>query len=149
MAVARRSRTVAASPEALWRVVGDPANLARWWPRVERIEGARRGEFTQVMRSKKGRLVRADFHVAESQRTKLLRWAQDVEGTPFGRFLTLNETSVALSAADGGGTRVTLESRQQLKGLSRMGGGGFMLKRATKKSFVEALDALEELVEAQ
>jgi uncharacterized protein YndB with AHSA1/START domain len=146
MPTARRSRTLAADPEAIWRIVGDPSHLARWWPRVERIEGARRGAFTQVMRTKKGRSVRADFHVAESERARLLRWAQDVEGTPFERFLAFNETSVLLESAGDGATKVTLESRQKLKGLSRMGGGGFMLKRATRKSFDEALDALEALV---
>ncbi len=145
MPTTRRSRTVAADPETLWRIVGDPAHLARWWPRVDRVEGARRGDFTQVMRTKKGRNVRADFHVAESDGPRLVRWVQDVEGTPFERFLALNETSVALDPRDGG-THVTLEARQKLKGLSRLGGGGFMLKRATRKALDEALDGLERLV---
>ena len=146
MPTARRSRVLSASPEAVWRVVGDPSHLARWWPRVERIEGARRGAFTQVMKTKKGRNIRADFHIAESDRARLLRWVQDVEGTPFERFLAFNETSAELERAGDGTTKVTLESRQKLKGISRLGGGGFMLKRATRGQFDDALDRLSELV---
>ena len=144
MPTARRSRTVAADPEAIWRIVGDPSHLSRWWPRVERIEGARRGDFTQVLRTKKGRPVRADFHVAESERPRRLRWVQDVEGTPFERFLALNEMALEL-APEGGGTKVTLSSQQKLRGLSRVG-GGFMLKRATRKQLDEALDGLERIL---
>lgn len=140
-----RSRRIAATPEELWKVVGDPSHLARWWPKVERIEGARRGSFTQALKTKKGRTIRADFHIVDSQRPKLHVWTQDIAGTPFERFLTQNETEAALEAA-GDGTEVTLVSRQKLRGLSRVG-GGFMLKRATKKQLDEALDALAGLVE--
>ena len=145
MPVARRSRVLEASPDAIWRVVGDPAHLARWWPRCERVEGAGRGAFTQVMRTTKGRPVRADFHLVESDRPRRVAWAQDIEGTPFERFLTLNETAVELEPRDGDATIVTLTASQKLKGISRIG-GGVMLKRATKKSLGEALDGLEDLL---
>ena len=144
MPVASRSRTISASPEDVWRVVGDPSHLARWWPKVERVEGARRGAFTEVMRTKKGRTIRADFHIVDTDRPRRHVWTQDLPGTPFERFLTLNETEAVMEPVDGG-TRVTLVSRQKLKGLSRIG-GGFMLKRATKKQLDEALTALEGLV---
>ena len=144
MPVVRRSRVVEAPPEAVWRVVGDPSHLARWWPKVERIESIRGGNFTEVMRTKKGRPVRADFHTVESVRGKLHRWAQDLEGTPFERFLALNETAVELTP-EGGGTEVTLVTRQKLRGLSRVG-GGVMLRRATKQQLDEALDGLEGLL---
>ena len=144
MPTASRSRVLAASPETIWRVVGDPSHLARWWPKVERIEGARRGSFTEVMRTKKGRTIRADFHIVDTDRPRRHVWTQDLPGTPFERFLTLNETE-ALLEPDGDGTRVVLISRQKLRGLSRIG-GGFMLKRATKKQLDEALAALDGLV---
>ena len=32
--IVARSRTLAAAPEAVWRVVADPRALVRWWPRV-------------------------------------------------------------------------------------------------------------------
>ena len=144
MARVSRARTIAASAEDLWRIVGDPSHLARGWPKVERIEGVRRGSFTEVMRTKKGRTIRADFHIVDSDRPRRFIWTQDLPGTPFERFLALNETEALLEAADGG-TRVTLTSRQKLRGLSRIG-GGFMLKRATKKQLDEALSALEGLL---
>lgn len=144
MPVARRSRVVAAPPEAVWRIVGDPSHLPRWWPKVERIEAVRGAHFTEVMRTKKGRPVRADFHTAESVRGKLHRWVQDLDGTPFERFLTLNETVVELTPS-GEGTEVKLSTRQKLRGLSRVG-GGVMLKRATRRQLDEALDGLERLL---
>ena len=144
MPVARRSRVVGAPPEAVWRIVGDPSHLPRWWPKVERVESLRGANFTEVMRTKKGRPVRADFRTVENVRGKLHSWAQDLEGTPFERFLSLNETVVELEPA-GEGTQVTLSTRQKLRGLSRVG-GGFMLKRATRQGLDEALDGLERLV---
>ncbi len=139
-----RSRTVRASPADVWRIVGDVAHLARWWPLVERVEGIRRGEFTQVMRTKKGRAIRADYRVVEMDRGRTMRWAQEVDGTPFERFLALNEMAVDLEP-EGDGTSITISSRQKLRGLSRVG-GGVMLKRATKKQLDEALDGLEKLL---
>jgi carbon monoxide dehydrogenase subunit G len=124
-------------------VVGDPSHLARWWPKVERVEGVGRGAFTQVMKTKKGRNVRADFHVVDADRPRLHSWAQDLVGTPFERFLALNETTIELEPVDAG-TRVTITARQKLRGLSRIG-GGFMLKRATTKQLDEALDGLERV----
>jgi uncharacterized protein YndB with AHSA1/START domain len=144
MPVARRLRTFDASRDDVWRVVGDPSHLARWWPKVERVEGARHGSFTQVMKTKKGRNVRADFHTVESDRPRLHVWTQDLVGTPFERFLSLNETAVELEETDRG-TRVTITARQKLRGLSRVG-GGFLLKRATRRSLDEALDGLERLL---
>ena len=144
MPVASRTRVIDATPERLWRVVGDPSHLSRWWPKVERIEGVRRGAFTEVMRTKKGRAIRADFHIVEAERQQRFVWTQDVEGTPFERFLSLNEVAADLQT-EGDGTRVTLTVRQKLRGLSRVG-GGFMLKRATRKQLDEALDALAGLV---
>jgi uncharacterized protein YndB with AHSA1/START domain len=144
MPQASRSRVIEASPEDLWRVVGDPSHLSRWWPKVERVEGVRRGAFTEVMRTKKGRAIRADFHIVDADRPRRHIWTQDLPGTPFERFLSLNETEAELEPVDGG-TRVTLTQRQKLRGLSRVG-GGTLLKRATKKQLDEALDSLEGLV---
>jgi uncharacterized protein YndB with AHSA1/START domain len=145
MPQASRSRTISATPEDLWRIVGDPSHLARWWPKVERVEGVRRGSFTEAMRTRKGRTIRADFHIVDSDRPRRHIWTQDLPGTPFERFLSLNETEALLEPDGDGATRVTLTSRQKLRGLSRIG-GGFMLKRATKKQLDEALATLEGLL---
>ncbi|HEV2769260.1 MAG TPA: SRPBCC family protein [Solirubrobacteraceae bacterium] len=63
MPTTRRTRTLEAAPQEVWRVVGDPHHLPRWWPRVTRVEGVDPGAFTQVFITAKGRTVRADHRV--------------------------------------------------------------------------------------
>ena len=55
-------------------------------------------------------------------------------------------TSVGLEDREGD-TRVTIESDQRLRGLSRL--GGFMLRRATGAQLDEALTGLEQAVGQQ
>jgi uncharacterized protein YndB with AHSA1/START domain len=141
--VTRRARSVDAAPAVVWRTVADPRQLARWWPRVERVEGAGPGAFTEVLRSDKGALVRADFRVLQRAEPELVRWAQDVEGTPFERLLASSETTVRLAAADGGATRVELVLSQRLRGVARF--GGFLVRRAARRQLDEALDGLQRL----
>ncbi len=133
-----------APPEQVWRIVGDPHHLPRWWPKVRRVEGVSDGRFTQVMRTEKGRDVRADFRIVEDEPPRLLRFEQDIDGTPFEGFL--QEAGTAIEArAEADGTRLTITVRHRLKGLARLG-GGTLLKRATRKQLDEALDALAGLV---
>ena len=63
MGTARRSRTIAAPAEELWEVIRDPHHLPRWWPRVSRVESVEGDEFTEVLKTAKGKVVRADFNV--------------------------------------------------------------------------------------
>jgi len=37
-----RKRTIAAPVAEVWRLVSDPYNLPRWWPRVGRVENVDR-----------------------------------------------------------------------------------------------------------
>lgn len=60
------SRTLRASPDEVWAVVGDPHHMPRWWPRVLRVECVEDDGFTQVLTTDKGRPVRADFRVLDS-----------------------------------------------------------------------------------
>ena len=143
MPSASRSRTYAAEPNRVWSIVGDAHHMPRWWPRVERVEGVGKGAFTTVMRSDRGRSVRADFRVVEQRQPHVRRWQQDVEGTPFERFLADSETAVELVPRDGG-TRVTISVRQKMRGMARF--GGFLVRGATKRQLDEALDRLEELL---
>jgi len=157
---ARRSRTISASPQELWELIGDPHHLPRWWPRVTRIEDVEGGAFTEVFTTSKGRYVRADFdlvHRDECEHT--LRWAQRLEGTPFGRVLRSAETEVRLAPAPGEGsgggaengdaggsaaTEVTIELRQHPAGFfARF--GGFMIRRAATHTIDEALDGLARI----
>ena len=52
-------------------------------------------------------------------------WEQELAGTPFERVLGESVTEIVLERVDGG-TRVTIEQRQKLRGYSRT--GGFMLQ---------------------
>lgn len=139
----RRSRTIQASPEQLWRTVCDPHHLPRWWPRVQRVEGVEPERFTEVLQTDKGRSVRADFRVLESRPPEVRRWSQEVEGSPFERLLRSAETEVRLVPDAQGGTRVTLTIRQRLRGFGAL--GGFLVRGATRRRADEALDALARL----
>jgi uncharacterized protein YndB with AHSA1/START domain len=138
----RRSRTVAAAPDELWATVGDPYHLPRWWPRVERVELVRGDGFTELLRTDKGRSIRADFRVVQSRRAELRRWRQEVAGTPFAGILVSAETEIRLEPQPGG-TRVTLTQEQRMKGMARL--GGFMVRRAARKALDGALDGLEAI----
>lgn len=139
-----RSREVSAAPDAVWQIVGDPYHLPRWWPRVARVEAVAGGRFTEVLAgTRSGRNVRADFRIEEKRRGELLRFSQEVAGSPFERVLKEAETLIAI-APSGEGTRVSVTLRQRLRGMSRL--GGFLVRRATRKVLDEALDGLEAAV---
>jgi carbon monoxide dehydrogenase subunit G len=142
MPTARRSRTLAAPPERVWGTVGDPHHLPRWWPRVQRVEAVTADHFTEVLATKDGRSLRADFRVVHSRAPERRAWEQELAGTPFERVFAAASTEVKL-LPDGEGTRVTLVVRQQVRGSARL--GGFMVRRATGRLLDEALDALEDL----
>ncbi len=144
MPTTRRSRFVEAPPERVWRVVGDPHHLPRWWPKVRRVEAVGGGRFTEVLRTDKGKDVRADFRIVDDEPPTLLRFEQELVGTPFEGFLTESETAIE-AVPEGGGTKVTITTRHKLRGISRLGGGS-LLKRATRKQLDEALAALEGVV---
>ena len=139
----RRSRVVGASADDVWSTVGDPYHLPRWWPRVERVELVQGDGFTQLLRTDKGRAIRADFRVVQSRRPELRRWRQEVDGTPFEGILAWSETEIRLEPSGDGGTRVTLEQEQKLRGMARL--GGFMVRRASRRALDGALEGLESL----
>lgn len=118
----------------------DPHHMPRWWPGVTRMEGVDDDRWTQVFTSKRGRPVRADFHLTLSEPPRRRVWEQEVLGTPFERVLNESVTEVTLEPT-GGGTHVTIAQRQKLRGYSRT--GGLLLRRATKGKLREALEGLE------
>ena len=147
-------------------MVSDPHHLPRWWPRVERVEDVDGDAFTEVMRTGTGKVVRADFRLVRvDDAQRVLVWAQQVEDTPFERFLQSAETEVRLVAGaaqtTGSGspaTEVTIELRQTLRdSLSKTVGRGFtlgsyfkgfgnqMVNRAARDTLDEALDGLERI----
>ncbi|HEY0515716.1 MAG TPA: SRPBCC family protein [Solirubrobacteraceae bacterium] len=162
---ARRTRTIAAPADELWRVVSDPHHLPRWWPRVTRVEDVRDDAFTEVMRTRRGKTVRADFdmvHADASERT--VRWDQRVEGTPFAAVLSSSQTELRLvpiaQGTDGSAaaTEVTIELRQEIsgdpaagaqrrRGYGRLGfsWGARLVRRAATATIDEALAGLERI----
>ena len=139
---ARQTRVIAAPVDEVWAIVGDPHHLPRWWPRVERVEQATAGEFTEVMRSDRGRVVRADQRLAELREESEIAWEQSVDGTPFERLLRQCRTTIRVSP-QGDQTKVELERVQKLRGMARL--GGFMMRRATRQLLGEAMDGLESI----
>ncbi len=142
MPSARRIRTVAASPEAVWALIEDPHHLPRWWPDVARVEGVEPDRWTLAFTTQKGRTVRADFRLLESDPPRLRSWAQEITGTPFERVLNESIIQIALEPVDGG-TQVTIEQQQRLRGYSLT--GGILLRRATARKLDQALDGLRRI----
>jgi uncharacterized protein YndB with AHSA1/START domain len=141
--IASRTRTLAAAPQDVWEVIEDPHQMPRWWPGVRRMEDVEEDRWTQVFTTKRGRPVRADFHLLASEPPWRRRWEQEVMGTPFERVLSESITEIVLEPNDPG-TRVTIAQRQRLRGYSRT--GGFLLRRATAAKLDEALEGLERIL---
>ena len=140
-----RKRRIDASPRAVWSVVSDPYHLPRWWPKTQRVEnvspGAPKGrKWTQVLETKDGRGVRADYRCVSAASDERYVFEQLIEGSPFERILKSSRTEIHL-VPEGAGTSVTMRSEQKLRGLSRM--GGFMMRRATARKLNQALDGLD------
>jgi uncharacterized protein YndB with AHSA1/START domain len=142
VATARSSRVLAAGQQQIWELIADPHHMPRWWPGVTRMEGVQPDRFTQVFKTKKGRPVRLDFRVLESDPPRARVWEQEIAGTPFEHVLNRSVIEVRLEAVDGG-TEVTIGHQQKLRGYSRT--GGFLLKRTTRSRLDEALDGLERI----
>jgi uncharacterized protein YndB with AHSA1/START domain len=140
-----RRRRIAAPASALWDVITDPYHLPRWWPNTQRVENVSDGEpaersWTQVLGTRGGRGVRADFRCIDSLDGERYVFEQTVEGTPFERFVRRARTEIELEPQNGD-TKVIMALDRQLKGLSRLGSP--MMRRAIGRTLNEALDGLE------
>lgn len=142
--VVRRERVVGAGPAEVWRVVSDPERLPAWWPGVSRVEEATGDAWTTVLVSPKGKTVRADYTLVESDEPELRRWRHEVEESPFERLLAESTTSVELSP-DAGGTRVRITLDQRPRGWARF--SPFQLRAAATRQLEAALEGLAGLVE--
>jgi uncharacterized protein YndB with AHSA1/START domain len=141
-----RRRTIDASPADVWSLVSDPYNLPRWWPRTTRVENVertaagKRSQWTKVLETSEGRGVRADYRCLSSADQKHYVWEQELENSPFERVLRSSVIEIGLQPDDVG-CEVRLTSRQQLRGMSRLGSP--MMRRATARTLDEALDGIE------
>ena len=136
--IVTRSRTLAAAPEAVSRVVADPRSLARWWPRVERVKSVTGDGWTTVLRSERGKALRADWRL-ETDEAGVRAWSQELDGTPFEKVIAYRRVEVRVEPA-GEGANVTIELRQRGRRMARF--GSFMLRRAARKELDGALDGL-------
>jgi uncharacterized protein YndB with AHSA1/START domain len=143
----KRKRTVAAAPDAVWDLVSDPHHLPRWWPQVQRVEEVTGDAWTKVLRTPKGKTVRADYTRVEWRPPSMIVWRQEVEESPFEAILDEAVTTIALSPAGDEETEVELIAEQELHGRYRF--GGFMLRRATRRQLDQALDGIEDAVGAR
>ncbi len=145
MARVTRKRTLEAPLGDVWKLVSDPYNLPRWWPRTGRVEnveggGGRRTRWTQVLETAEGRGVRADFRCVSSAEKERYVWEQELAGTPFERHLKGLRVEVRMRERDGG-AEVSIAEEQSLKGMSRLGSP--LMRRARGDVLDEALDGLE------
>jgi uncharacterized protein YndB with AHSA1/START domain len=147
MARVVRRRRIAAPAGALWGVIADPYHLPRWWPNTQRVESVSDEDpggrsWTQVLETKDGRGVRADYRCVEASEEERYVFEQEIEDTPFERFVKSVQTDIELQPRDGG-TEVTITLDRRLRGLSRL--GAWMMRRATKRQLDEALTDLEAI----
>lgn len=146
MARATRTREIEAPVGEVWKLVSDPYNLPRWWPRTARVEnvdakpGGKRTAWTKVLQTAEGRGVRADFRCVSSAEGERYVWEQELEGTPFERHLKALRVEIGLRGR-GEATEVSLTEEQALKGMSKFGSP--LMRRARGDVLDEALDGIE------
>ena len=143
MPTATRSRWFAVAPVELWELIADPHHQPRWWPGVERIESVAGDGFTQVLKTRRGRPIRADFVVTALEPPRMTVWEQQLPGTPFARVLRESVMQVNLEPA-GEGTTTTIAHRLKPRGLSRT--GGFLIGRDIAKQLDRLLDGIATLL---
>ena len=141
-----RRRVIEAPVAEVWSLVSDPYNLPRWWPRTSRVENVertsagKRSQWTKVLQTSEGRGVRADYRCLSSAEEERYVWEQQLENSPFERVLRSSVIEIGIEPKDDS-SEVRLTSRQQLRGMSRLGSP--MMRRATGRTLNEALDGIE------
>lgn len=142
-----RRRTVAAPAERLWEVVSDPHHRPRWWPSVERVEDVEGDCWTDVVRSKRGKFVRADFTRTRHEPPRVLAWRLEVENSPLERFVAESVYRLELIPAGAEATEVQLQAQQRLRGGVKV--TALMARRAAARQLEEALDGLDRVAGAR
>jgi uncharacterized protein YndB with AHSA1/START domain len=141
-----RERTVRATRDAVWQLVSDPFAFPRWWPHVVRVEDASPDAWTKVLRTERGRTVRADYTLVDSDPPRRITWRQELEESPFERIFSSAVTGIDIAEDTGGGTRVALTSSEKLRGRYKL--GGFVVRRAARRRLDDALTGIERAVGA-
>jgi uncharacterized protein YndB with AHSA1/START domain len=139
-----RALTVGAPVDEVWQLVSDPDSLPRWWPQVVRVEDVEDDAWTNVLRTPRGRFVRADFTRTGIEPPRRVVWRQELVESPFERIFAAAETALELDDAGAGMTRVTLTASERLRGRYRF--GGFLVRRAARRRLDAALAGLQRLM---
>ena len=143
MPTVTRSRTIAAPQQQVWELVSDPYHLPRWWPTVQRVEDVSDDAWTTVATSSRGRAVRFDWSRVYVNPPERVVWRQELEQTPFERFMRESVTGVILEPA-GDKTKVELRIVRKMRGLARF--GGLQMRRAVRRELDGALDGLQAVL---
>jgi uncharacterized protein YndB with AHSA1/START domain len=146
-----RARQVAAPPGAVWPLVDDLGELARWLAfadSYEVLEGDGLGRRQRQHGRWGSKRSEVDQLVTAYQPERLLAWqhlAERLDGKPAPRFARSTEFTVSLEPSDGG-TLVRLTSRQEPAGALR----GAVMRAFGTRQLARGLDAslvrLAELV---
>jgi uncharacterized protein YndB with AHSA1/START domain len=139
-----RKRSVRAAPAEVWKVVSDPERLPQWWPGVRRVEEASREAWTTVLSSPRGKPVRADYTLVESEPLRRLVWRHEVAESPFERILRESLTELVLEPDGSDLTEVGLTLRQRPRGFARL--GLIQLRQAAVRQVEGALEGLDAVV---
>jgi uncharacterized protein YndB with AHSA1/START domain len=139
-----RSRSLPAEGEMLWELVSDPYHLPRWWPKLQRVEDATEDAWTKVLRSSRGKVVRADYSRVDADPPRSITWRHEVDESPFEAILADSVLRITFEREDERRMRVEMRADYKLRGSSRF--GGYMVRRATRRQLDEALDGLERAV---
>lgn len=142
MPTVTRSRTIPAPQQELWELVSDPDDQPRWWPGVERIEGVAGDRFTQVLKTRRGKPLRADFEITAREPPWMIAWEQRLHGTPFARVLAESIMQISLEPV-AAQTTVTIAHQIKPRGYSKT--GGFLIGRDTGKRLERLLAGIAAL----
>jgi uncharacterized protein YndB with AHSA1/START domain len=117
--------TVAASPDALWPLVSDPARLPEWFTFAERVE-VLDGEGVGQRRRQHGhwgsKPSEVDQRITAWDPPRRLAWCHEAErlaGKPAPRFAASTDFEIVLEPAGDGATTVSLRSTQEPAGALR------------------------------
>jgi hypothetical protein len=110
---------------------------------VRRVGSGKRSRWTNVLGTKRGKGVRADYRCTSAATGERYVWEQELEGTPFERILRYSRLEIQLEGRSDA-TVVRLASSERLRGLSRLGSP--MMRVATRRRLDEALDGIERAV---
>ncbi|MEX0993687.1 MAG: SRPBCC family protein [Solirubrobacterales bacterium] len=146
----KRKRVIGAPRMEVWNLVSDPYHLARWWPRVKRVEAVyeRKGgsgtRWTNVFAARSGRDLRSDFRCTHSRKAAAYGWEQEVADSPFRKLLRSAMTTIDLADAGDSATSVTIGVDQRFRGLNRL--GGLFARSAARRQLDEALDGIARAI---